>query len=271
MNVPVRSTLPSLTASGVWAVTPKVINQDTVVASSLHDGSDLNTVVRIVNLSEKPRKFRKGDLITEAVSVEICEDDSCEVGVGSFHNEEVDPLNSANTFSDFDFDAKSRFMEIQKSKDDTEHLESMLKNIGQSLSEQQRKDVVEFLKKNSDVLAKSEFDLGRTGLVKHIIDTGGNKPFKQQLRRHLMAHLPVIDEHVDKMLQNDIIEPSSSPWASNVVLVRKADNSLRFCVDYRKLNLLSVKDSYPLPRIDTSFDALGEAKFFSTLDLQSAY
>ena len=61
------------------------------------------------------------------------------------------------------------------------------------------------------------------------------------------------------------------PWASNVVPVRKADNSLRFCVDYRKLNLLSVKDSYPLPRTDTCFDALGGAKFFSTLDLQSAY
>ena len=128
-----------------------------------------------------------------------------------------------------------------------------------------------FLKKNSDVFAKSEFDLGRTGLVKHVIDTNDNKPFKQQLRRHPIAHLPVIDQHVDNMLKQGINEPSSSPWASNVVLVRKSDNSLRFCVDYRELNTLSVKDSYPLPRIDTCFDALGGAKFFSTLDLQSAY
>ena len=65
MHVPVKTILLSLTASGVWAVTPKVTNQNTVVASSLHDGSDLNTVVRIVNLSEKPRKFRKSDFITE--------------------------------------------------------------------------------------------------------------------------------------------------------------------------------------------------------------
>ena len=147
MHVPVRTILPSLTASGVWAVTPKVINQDTVVASSLHDGSDLNTVVRIVNLSEKPRKFRKGDFITEAESVEFCDDDSCEVGVGTFHNEEVDPTISANTFSDIDLDAENRFMGIQKSEDDTKHLESMLKNIGQSLSEQQRREVVEFSEK----------------------------------------------------------------------------------------------------------------------------
>ena len=125
MHDPVRTILPSLTASGVWAVTPKVINQDTVVASSLHDGSDLNTVVRIVNLSEKPRKFRKDDFITEAESVEICDDDSCEVGVGTFHNEAVDPPNSPNTFSDIDLDAKNRFMGIQKSEDDTKHSESM--------------------------------------------------------------------------------------------------------------------------------------------------
>ena len=271
MHVSVKSTLPSLTAAGIWAVTPRILNQNTMVASSLHDGSEFDTVVRIVNLSEKPRKLRKGDLITEAEFVEICEDDSCEVRVGTFLNEEFDPLNSANKFNDIDLDDESRLMGIQESENDTRHLEPMLKNIGPSLSEQQRKDVVEFLKKNSDVFAKSEFDLGRNGLMKHVIDTGENKPFKQQLRRHLMAHLPVIDEHVDKMLQHGIIEPSSSPWASNVVLVRKADNSLRFCVDYKKLNLLSVKDSYPLPRIDTCFDALGGAKFYSTLDLQSAY
>ena len=121
----------------------------------------------------------------------------------------------------------------------------MLKNIGQSLSKQQRKDVVEFLKKNSNVFAKSEFDLGRTGLVKHVIDTGENKPFKQQLHRNPMAYLPVIDEHVDKMLQNGIFEPSSSPRASNVVLVRKSDNSLRFGVDYRKTESFECQGQLP--------------------------
>ena len=72
-----------------------------------------------------------------------------------------------------------------------------------------------------------------------------------------MAYLPVIDEHVDKMLAIDICEPSSSPWAFNVVLVKKSDGILRFCIDSRQLNKLTVKDSYPLPRIDTCFDALG--------------
>ena len=79
------------------------------------------------------------------------------------------------------------------------------------------------------------------------------------------------EAEVQKMLKDDVIEPSSSPWASPVVLVRKKDGSLRYCIDYRKLNAITIKDSYPLPRIDDSLDTLRRAKYFSTLDLASGY
>ena len=74
-----------------------------------------------------------------------------------------------------------------------------------------------------------------------------------------MRHLDAIDENVDAMLKHDIIEPAASPWASNVVIVTNKDGSLRFCVDYRTVNSVTYKDSYPLPLIDNCLNAMNGA------------
>ena len=81
----------------------------------------------------------------------------------------------------------------------------------------------------------------------------------------------MIDVHTDTMLQAGLIEPAQCEWASNVVLIRKTDGGMRFCVDYRQLNERTVKDSYPLPRIDDCLDELADARWFSTFDLLSRY
>jgi len=73
------------------------------------------------------------------------------------------------------------------------------------------------------------------------------------------------------MLKEDVIEPSAGPWASPVVLVKKKDDTWRFCVDFRRLNAVTKKDVYPLPRIDDALDALHDASWFTSLDLKSGY
>ena len=78
-----------------------------------------------------------------------------------------------------------------------------------------------FIRDRVGQFSKSDYDIGITNSGHHVIDTGTHRPLKQPLRRHPLTHLEIIDKHVSEMLQNDSIEPAASPYASNVVLVRK--------------------------------------------------
>lgn len=139
------------------------------------------------------------------------------------------------------------------------------------LADAEQQAVKELLSKHLSVFSTGETDLGRTPLARHAIDTGDAKPIKLHPRRvplHLQGECA---EQIKQMQTNGIIQPSCSPWAAPVVLVRKRDGGLRFCVDYRRLNEVTRKDAYPLPRIDDALDSLHRACWFSTLDLASGY
>ena len=152
-----------------------------------------------------------------------------------------------------------------------DHLADLLARSSESLNQDQQWELASLLHEFGDVFASSSSDLGRSNVVKHQIKTGETRPIRQRPRRLPVNQRPVAEQEVEKMLKQGVIESSSSPWASPVVLVRKKDGSTRFCVDYRRLNDVTIKDSYPLPRIDDSLDALAGSEWFSTLDLASGY
>ena len=121
------------------------------------------------------------------------------------------------------------------------------------------------------MFALNDAELGCTDLVQHVIETGRHPPIKQQPYRTPFAQREKIGQMIDDMKERGIVKPSTSPWASPVILVPKRDGTSRFCIDYRRLNAITTKDVYPLPRIDDILDTLGEAKYFSSLDLASGY
>ena len=114
-------------------------------------------------------------------------------------------------------------------------------------------------------------EIGCTDATKHFIELMKDKPFKERF-----CHIapPLVDEvrqHIQEMLDGSAIQPSQSPWCYAVVLVRKKDGSLRFCIDFCCLNVRTKKDAYPLPRMQETMESMVGARHFSCMDLKSGF
>ena len=140
------------------------------------------------------------------------------------------------------------------------------------LSSAQLKELENLILNFQDIFSKGDIDIGHnTSNFKHRIDLTNDVPFKQKHRRIFPSMFNEVRDHLQQLLDAGIIRKSYSPWASNIVLVRKHDNSLRMCVDFRMLNQRTVKDSYSLPRVEEILDALSGSKYFSVLDMKSGF
>jgi len=129
---------------------------------------------------------------------------------------------------------------------DVEHVQCLIDDRPHKLTREQCKQAIAFIHRNVNVFSRSEFDIGRTELVEHSIETAAHM--------HLM--LPQINEYIQQMQDNGFIEPRlGSEGISNIVLVRKKDESLCYCIDCRSLNAVMTKAKYPLPCIDACHDS----------------
>ena len=142
--------------------------------------------------------------------------------------------------------------------------------VPEHLSPAQQQQLKSLFHEFSDIISQGEDDLGCTPLLQHTIETEG-PPLRQPYRRQNPAVRREEMAQVQQMLSSGVIRPSNSPWASPVVMVKKKDGSLWFCVDFRQLNAATIKDAHPIPCIDDLFDALHGARWFTALDLKSGY
>ena len=228
------------------------------VANSLVSVSEGNTAqVLLTNPSGFTRKLDKGLWIGVATEVEVLESVSSD---GCHTNDD-------------DLEPEARVCEVtsQPSVERKTKLAEMFAEVGPTLPWQERAKLHSVLLDNHQVFSVEEGERGETDLTQMCIDTGEHPPRKQAARRVPFAARREIAEQLRRMQEQGVIKPSASPWASPVVLVRKKDGTLRFCIDYRQLNAVTQTDSHPLPRIDDLLDQMGKSKYFTTLDLASGY
>ncbi|THD19534.1 KRAB-A domain-containing protein [Fasciola hepatica] len=187
-------------------------------------------------------------------------------GILHIAGEQVEYRPAANIHVPKDFEVCA----VREAQQPSPEQLNQLGNESEIASCEERKKLIELLTGNQDAFSWSSKKLGRTQVVRHHIDTGDAAPIKQPFRRIPAHYRNEVDNIVKEMLDNRVICPSVSPWASPVVIVKK-DGTLRLCVDYRRLNAVTKKDAFPMPRIDETLEAVAGSKYFSTLDLASGY
>ena len=147
----------------------------------------------------------------------------------------------------------------------------LLEDVDPSVERAERHQLSRLIDEFQDVFTQSEYNLGQTIIMKHSIDTADHRPIKQALRRHPPQYQQTIKEQTAEMMKQGLVQPASSEWAANVVLVKKKTGELRFCINYRKLSEATKKDVYPLPLIDECLDAMSRTRWFPAFDLRSGY
>ena len=143
--------------------------------------------------------------------------------------------------------------------------------IDKSLIGADRENAKEVLRSFQSIISRTKTDFGRTKIVPHTVPTGDARPECQRAYRTSPAMRQEIRKQVDSLLEAGVIEESYSPWAAPVVMVKKKNGTYRLCLDYRRLNAVTLKDAHPIPRVDDILDSLAGNKYFSTIDLASGY
>ena len=270
-----RVTVPGVISDRVQVGETSILMQETKktalpegieIMPTLHSIGDgvTEVMIEIANPTNTPIVIQPRSLLCEMQQIDVQEDQEKQPGMS---NQQVS--NSEATETEGPSEPVSAAKDSTTMTDqeflDQFHLQET------ELTQEQVGQVGSLLLEYKDVFSMAEFDIGRTTTIKHRIDLHNEVPFKQRHRRVPPAMFDEVRNHLKQLKEVGIIQESSSPWASPVVLVRKSNGALRFCVDYRMLNQRTIKDAYALPRIDELIDHFAGCTFFSSLDLRMGF
>ena len=237
----------------LWLLEGQSSIKSLVVARAIVEPTGSKFPVRLLNFSDLPCTLHGGTRI--GILQQLHESQVHVSAVTPSETSSIDPAQPASV-----------------SGEKLKILKQLLDASGSTLlTEDQKEAFKSLVLQYADIFFCREDHLGRSSKLCHSIDTGSAPPIRQHVRRIPPAQRTLVKDLLDDMLHKNIIQPSQSPWASPIVLARKKDGSVRFCVDYRKMNEVTRKDAYPLPRINDTLETLSDSKIFSTLDLASGY
>lgn len=157
-------------------------------------------------------------------------------------------------------------------KDSSPAQAKIVPDFGDSLlSSEWKERITDLVNSMPDVFALHDLDYGHTDKVKHHINLSDNMPFKQRSRPIHPQDVDAVRRHLKELLNASVIRELESPFASPIVVVNKKNNDVRLCIDFRKLNIQTIKDAYALPNLEVALSVLFGSKWFSVLDLKSGF
>jgi hypothetical protein len=248
-----------------------------LIARSIHSKSN-SLFCNIMNSTDADVVFPKDQIIGTVVEAEIV-DSNFNKDVLTYKPLDIHKLihSSGKTCSSKPISVIGSTPEITTNDIVRHSIKSSIKTlkIGKQLDKTQQTLMFAVLQKNEKVFQWKANEVGRTQLVEHCIPTGENKPIQQRQYPIPSVAREYINTQVNDMLNEGFIRPSTSPWRSPVLLAKKKKEDgtigFRFCIDLKKVNAVTIKDSYSLPLIGECVDALSGAQYFSKIDVDRAY
>uniref|UniRef100_A0A914GZI6 RNA-directed DNA polymerase n=1 Tax=Globodera rostochiensis TaxID=31243 RepID=A0A914GZI6_GLORO len=140
-----------------------------------------------------------------------------------------------------------------------------------SVSDEELKELKALIEEYADAFSKSQYDLGMFSAAEHHITTTSEEPVSSPPRRMPYKYREELKKHIDQLLASGVMVESDTPWVTPIVVVQKKDGGIRPCLDFRKLNEVTIPDRYPLPRLDSIMERVGGCKFYTSLDLASGF